>query len=94
MIYDKIRILRVDSGLSQSELAKRLGITRAAVNAWEMGLSSPSAQCIIELSKLFHCSADYILEISNTKTIDISKYNKEETKLIRDLVSYIDSKQK
>lgn len=90
MIYDRIRTLGTDAGLSQSELAKKLCITRAAVNAWEMGLSSPSTQYIIELANLFHCSADYILDISNSKTIDISKYNKEETKLIRDLIAYID----
>lgn len=85
-------MLRKESGISQSELARKLSITRAAVNAWEMGLSAPSAQYIIELAHLFHCSADYILELSNDKYIDISKYNEKETKLLRDLVSYIDSK--
>lgn len=91
MINDRIKTLRTDAGLSQSELAKKLSITRASVNAWEMGLSAPSAQYIIELAKLFHCTADYILELDNKKVIDISKYNKNEAKLIRDLISYIDS---
>ena len=49
---------------------------------------------IIELAKLFHCTADYILELDNKKVIDISKYNKNEAKLIRDLISYIDSNRK
>lgn len=94
MICDRIRALRIDAGMSQSELAKKLSITRSAVNAWEMGLSAPSAQYIIELAELFHCSADYILELDNKKTINISKFNKNETKLIIDLIDYINSKRK
>ena len=54
MIGDTIRYLREQAGYSQSELAKRLGVTRSSVNAWESGLSAPTAVYIIELSKLFH----------------------------------------
>ena len=92
MICDRIRILREDSGISQSELAKKLSVTRSSVNAWEMGLSAPTAQYIIEMAKLFHCTSDYILELDNSKTIDISKYNKKEIKLIKDLIFYMDNK--
>ena len=69
------RSLREDSGMSQSELARKLSVTRSSVNAWEMGLSAPTAQYIIELANLFHCSADYILGLDNTKCINISKYD-------------------
>ena len=39
MVCDTIKSLRETAGLSQSALAKRLGVTRSSVNAWEMGLS-------------------------------------------------------
>ena len=44
MICDKIRELRERAGLSQAALAKKIGVTRSAVNAWEMGLSIPTTQ--------------------------------------------------
>ena len=58
MVCDTIKSLRETAGLSQSALAKRLGVTRSSVNAWEMGLSIPTAQYIVELSQLFHVSTD------------------------------------
>ena len=47
--------------MTQTELAKKLGITRSSVNAWEMGISVPSTQYIIELSLLYKVSTDYLL---------------------------------
>lgn len=94
MICDRIQKLRKESGLSQAELARKLSVTRSSVNAWEMGFSAPSAQYIIKLANLFHCTSDYILELDNNKNFSISEYSERELKLIRDLASYIDANKK
>ena len=61
MVADKIKFLREQIGLTQSDLAKRLGITRSSVNAWEMGSSVPSTQYVVELANIFRVSTDYLL---------------------------------
>ena len=53
MIAERIKVLREQQNMTQSQLAKQLGITRSSVNAWEMGLSSPSTPFVVELSRLF-----------------------------------------
>ena len=78
MVCDTIKSLRETAGLSQSALAKRLGVTRSSVNAWEMGLSIPTAQYIVELSQLFHVSTDYLLGLNNTQAIYIDRLSQEE----------------
>ena len=55
---ERIKTLRENFGLSQAELASRLDITRSSVNAWEMGISVPSTQYIVELAQLFGVSTD------------------------------------
>lgn len=58
---DRIRSARVDAGIkSQSELARRLGITRAAVSEWENGNSEPSAKQIRNISLLTGVSYEWL----------------------------------
>jgi len=78
MIADKIKILREKKGITQSELAANLGITRSAVNAWEMGVTVPSTQYVVELAKFFNVSADYLLGLSSTSTISVNGLNERE----------------
>ena len=66
MIADRITKLRQQFGLTQSDLAKKLNITRSSVNAWEMRLPTRSTQYIVELAELFKVSTDYILDCPET----------------------------
>lgn len=90
MIYDIIKELREDAGYSQATLAKKLDVTRSAVNAWEMGISTPTTNYIVALSKLFHVSADYLLGIDSQRTIVLDGYTKTEIELIYNLLKYFD----
>lgn len=91
MISSKIKELREAAGYSQSRLAKKLDVTRSSVNAWEMGLSTPTTQYIVALSKLFHVSTDYILGISSDISVSLNGYSEEEINLIFNLIKYFDN---
>ena len=88
MIGENIKNLREENNYSQTALAKRLGISRSAVNAWEMGISIPSTQYVVELAKIFKVSADYILDIEKSETINIGFLKKEEKEVINTLLNY------
>ena len=81
-IADRIRYLRDKAGYTQTDLANRLGISRSAVNSWEMSLSSPSIANIIEMTEVFHVSADYLLSLTDTLTVDISSLSSDEQEVI------------
>ena len=92
MIYERIKALREGCGWTQSELAKRLGITRSSVNAWEMGLSVPSTQYIVELVNLFKISSDFLLGIDSRILVDISDLREDEQAAILSLVNCFQKK--
>lgn len=57
----KINELRRKNGMTQEELAERLGVTRQAVSKWEQDLAFPETEKILQLCQLFHMSADELL---------------------------------
>ena len=86
MIDQKIKTLREKKGITQSELANQLGITRSGVNAWEMGISTPSTQYIIILAKFFNVSTDYLLGLSDTATISVEGLSDREIASLADII--------
>ncbi len=58
-----IKELRTESHLKQSDLAEQLNTTQDTISLWELDKSTPDAENIIKLAKLFKVSADYLLGI-------------------------------
>ncbi len=92
MLYERIKSLREKAGYSQAELARKLDVTRSSVNAWEMGLSTPTTQYVVALSRLFHVSSDYLLGIEPQMSLSFEDYTPEEMELVYHLLKYIDQR--
>ena len=90
MISERIRQLRERVGFSQSQLAKKLDVTRSSVNAWAMGISAPTTQYVVAMAKLFHVSTDYLLGMESTLQFSMEGYTQEEIRLIFDMIRYFD----
>ena len=94
MIADRIKMLRTAQNISQAALAKRLDITRSSVNAWEQGFSIPSTGYLVELSKLFHVSTDYLLGLNQNASLDVTGLDTEQTKILYELAEHFRKEQK
>ena len=87
LLADKIKSMREQLGITQAELARKLGLTRSSINGWEMGLSVPSTQYIVELAKLFHISTDYLLGMEQGAVLNIDNLTETEVSVLIDLVA-------
>lgn len=92
MTADRIKQLREEKGYTQADLAKQLGITRSSVNAWEMGISVPSTQYVVELASIFKVSTDYLLGVDTTATIEISGLTDTDIQLVHSIVGHLREK--
>ena len=59
---EKLNALRRRAGLSQEQLADRLGVTRQSVSKWESGQAAPELGKLVALSELFGVSVDYLVK--------------------------------
>ena len=92
MVADRIKQLRESRGWTQSELSKFLGITRSSVNAWELGISVPSTQYIVELSYLFGVSTDYLLCVDSSVSVNLSGLTETDMQLVHEIVAHLKNK--
>ena len=59
---DIIKSKRLALGLSQENLAKRLGVKRITVTQWEAGRNTPKTKMLQEIAKALKCSTDDLLK--------------------------------
>lgn len=58
---ERLYQLRKKNGLTQTDVAERLGISRQAVSRWEIGVAVPTVEKLKELSELYGISLDYLM---------------------------------
>ena len=68
---DKIIKHRKANGWSQEDFAEKLNVSRQAISRWENGTALPDAQNILQISKLFHVTTDYLLNDDYESDADI-----------------------
>lgn len=64
---DRLIKLRKELNLTQEELAQKIGYTRTAISAWEIGRNEPSNADTIKLAEYFNVSTDYLLGKTNIR---------------------------
>ena len=62
---NRFYLARIKTGLSQTEVAARLGLNKTAVSKWEGNKTIPEPTVLIKLAHLYDVSVDYLLDISS-----------------------------
>ncbi len=60
-----IKELRKERNISQTELASMLNLSQDTISLWELGKSYPDIISLIELSKIFKVTTDFLLGLEN-----------------------------
>ena len=88
-MYDfglRLKQLREKHNLSQSQVAKRLGITRAAISSYENNIALPSVNVLAELALLYRVSTDYLLGLDNRTAIVLEDLTPRQSAVIQEVM--------
>lgn len=72
---EKLQRLRKEQNWTQEELAEKLMVSRQALSKWESGAAIPDTENVIQISRLFGVSIDYLLNDTYQKEEDVSPSN-------------------
>ncbi|MBR4021955.1 MAG: helix-turn-helix transcriptional regulator [Ruminococcus sp.] len=78
MFGERIKELRLNLGLNQVEFSKLLNVTKQSVSNWENNNILPSIDMLINISKKFSVSADYLLGLSEIPTLNVQDLTTEQ----------------
>lgn len=73
---DKLVLLRKKNGLSQEELAEKLGVSRQSVSKWESNNTYPETDKIVQICNIFDCSMDDLINDKVTNIEETSRKSK------------------
>ena len=92
MLYfgDKVRALRQEKGLTQTQLASKLELTKSTISGYEQSIKSPSVEVLIKLCSLFNVSADYLLGLSDSMELKMSALTDDQAQLIVRLIAELE----
>ena len=88
---ENIKRYRKEAGLSQEELASRIGLTAQAISKWECGTSYPDIEMLPIIANIFKVSTDYLLGVDITKQEKDILVTVEKAKALRNNNRYTDA---
>ncbi len=69
---ERLKELRKQQGLTQVQVAERLGLSKAVISSYEVASRHPSYDILIKMAALYGVTTDYLLGLDNRRLIDVS----------------------
>lgn len=89
MLGEKIKALRMSNGLTQVELAKKLGVTKQCASNWENENIMPSVDMLVRISKFFGVTTDYLLGLSENHSLNTEGLTENQIAHIQTIINDI-----
>lgn len=83
---EKLKVLRLEKKMTQKQVADIIGLAISAVSSYESGSRYPSYDVLVQLSRIFHVTTDYLLGMTDKRNIDVTGLDDSEIELISQLV--------
>lgn len=87
IIGDKLKNLRKENSLTQEKLARKVGVTKSAIAAYENNSRLPSYSVLIKLCDILNVSIDYLLLDSKKIFLEITDLNNEQVDILKKLIN-------
>lgn len=89
MVFFSVRLrqLRENKHMTQSQLAQRIGVTRSMVSAYETDIRLPSYDVLIRIASVLGTNTDYLLCVDGKRMLDISNLTEREAAAVYEMIS-------
>ncbi len=89
---NRLKTLRLRENMTQEQLARKLGLTKSVISAYETSLRQPSYQVLIHIAKIYKVSTDYLLGLEHKQEVDLSGLSQREIDALMTLIKAMKEK--
>jgi transcriptional regulator with XRE-family HTH domain len=89
---ERLRILRNERNITQTELSKRIGVSKAMISSYELEQRQPSYAVLIKFAAYFGVTADFLLGLEKKRTISIDGLHENEIEGVSKLIDALRKK--
>ncbi len=82
---ERLRQLRKERNLTQKQLADLIGVKNSVISFYEVGERTPSLEAVVKLARVLHVSADTLLGIEKSETVNISGLSDTDKRFVQSL---------
>lgn len=88
-----LKELRQKAGMTQKDLASKVGVTKSVISYYELSERFPSPEMLMKLAAQFHVSTDFLLGIQKQDTLDLSGLSAEDKEFVHTMVDTLRKKE-
>ena len=88
-IGERLRALRNERGITQTELSKRIGLSKAMISSYELEQRQPSYAALIKLATYFRVSTDFLLGLEKKRTVSIDGLREQEIEVVVKMIDVL-----
>ncbi len=90
---ERLKELRIKSGLTQSQLAEKIWVTKASICYYERSERNPSPEVLLKLANAFHVSTDYLLGVEKKQqALSVDGLTDEDVELVSRMIDLLRKK--
>nr|AGS53198.1 transcriptional regulator [uncultured bacterium contig00081] len=89
---ERLRKLRLEKHLTQTEMSRRIGVSKAMISSYELEQRQPSYGILVKFAAFFGVSADFLLGLERDRTINVKGLSDKEVEIINSMVEALRDK--
>jgi len=86
---ERLRTLRLEKHLTQTEISKCIGVSKAMISSYELESRSPSYEILIKIASFFGVTTDFLLGIEKSRSLNVEGLSDREIEAVVNMIEIL-----
>ena len=89
---ERLRALRLEKRITQTEMSRRIGVSKAMISSYELEQRQPSYGVLIKLAAFFGVTTDYLFGLEKSRILNVDGLTEQEVEAVANIIEVMRDK--